>query len=215
MKQNVRLISLTPDAENIMIYCARVSNPKKQDNKDTQLLKYCADKGHWSIFEMANMILEITTSRLIGRQILRHSFKFQEFSQRYANISELGLEQEDNYMEFRARRQDKSNRQNSVDDMDKSVIDWFNDKQRYIYNISNILYQEALYKGIAKEQARSILPQNISTRMYVNGTIRNWITYLKQRLSGSGSQKEHIEIAEMIRYIIRDNLPIVSEAFDI
>ena len=203
----VRPISTTPDAEKIIGYCARVSNPKNQDNPNvSKLLAYCIKYGHWSIFEMANMVIEINTTRGIAAQILRHrSFSFQEFSQRYAEA--LGFEQ------VNPRRQDKKNRQNSLDDLSDSTKQWFNSAVSSIQDKSESLYKEALNRGIAKECARFLLPLNTKTKMYMNGTVRSWIHYIKLRTDPS-TQKEHRDIAEEIKNVFSAQFPITAEALD-
>lgn len=198
------LISVTPDAEKTIMYCARVSNPKNQDSQRAGLLKYCLDHGHFSIFEMANMVIEIQTSRAISAQIIRHrSFSFQEFSQRYAEAT--GFET------YIARRQDQKNRQNSVDDMSELDKLWFENAQEDITEMSLKLYNKALERGIAKEQARFLLPLSTSTKLYMNGTIRSWIHYIDTRTE-EGTQREHKEIAESIKKIFKEQLPIIAEA---
>lgn len=209
MKTN--LIWITPEAEKVIQYCARVSNPKNQDKDNPKLLNYCIKEGHWSIFEMANMTIEIECSRTIARQIIRHrSFSFQEFSQRYASIDQLGQER------FRVastpRRQDTKNRQNSIDDLDKETKRWFNAAQVGNWNYSHNLYKKALEKGIAKECARIFLPEGqCLSRIYMNGTIRSWMHYLNLR-TGNGTQQEHVEVAESIKEIFVEQLPVISEA---
>lgn len=203
---NTKLVWITPDAENIISYCARVSSPQNQENYSTAagLLSYCIKNKHWSIFEQANMCVEITTGRDISAQILRHrSFSFQEFSQRYAEVSE--------YVEREARRQDVKNRQNSIDDLSDEVRDWWRVAQAAHWINAKSLYKSALDKGIAKECARSILPMQSKTRLYMNGTIRSWIHYLELRC-GNGTQKEHMDIANEIKDIFVENLPTIGEA---
>lgn len=203
----VKLISVTPDAEKTIGYCARVSNPKNQDNPDvSKLLSYCIKNGHWSIFEMSNMVVEINTTRGIAAQILRHrSFSFQEFSQRYAEA--LGFEYNP------PRRQDKKNRQNSLDDLSNDTKEWYRDAVLSIHEESEHLYQLALDKGIAKECARFLLPLSTKTRMYMNGTVRSWIHYIKLRTDPS-TQKEHRDIAEEIKSIFKTQFPITADALD-
>jgi thymidylate synthase (FAD) len=201
-----KLVWLTPDAEKIIGYCARVSNPANQDNPNVEkLLAYCIKNNHWSVFEMANMCVEIETSRAISAQILRHrSFSFQEFSQRYAEVQTMQT--------YEARRQDDKNRQNSIDDLDDDVKTWFTDAQKEVQNLATVKYKQALAKGIAKEQARFLLPMETTTRLYMQGTIRSWITYLQLR-SGNGTQKEHMDIALDIRnYIFVPQLPVLAKA---
>jgi thymidylate synthase (FAD) len=203
----VNLISLTCNAEKTIGYCARVSNPKNQNNPDVAgLLKFCINHGHWSIFEMANMVVEINTSRGIAAQILRHrSFSFQEFSQRYAEA--------EGFEEIEPRRQDEKNRQNSFDDLDKNDKEWFNIAVREQNKRSYSRYKEALLRGIAKESARFLLPLSTKTRMYMNGTVRSWIHYIKLRTDPS-TQKEHQDIANEIKGIFREELPIISDALE-
>jgi thymidylate synthase (FAD) len=204
-QDSVQLISLTPKAEETMAYCARVSNPANQDNPNiARLLAYCVKHGHWSVFEQANMVLEITTSRAIAPQILRHrSFSFQEFSQRYAKA--------DDFISFHARRQDLKNKQNSIDDFDSEVQGWFAEAQKEIWDLAYGKYTAALEKGIAKESARALLPLNTSTKIYMNGTIRSWIHYIDLRAKVD-TQLEHREIAIQCRKIFTEHLPQVAEA---
>lgn len=206
---NVKLISITNDSETLIAYCARVSNPNNQESNNIEkLLKYCADHGHWSIFEMANMVLEINTTRGLAAQILRHrSFSFQEFSQRYADASLLS----DKIDIPDLRRQDTKNRQNSIDDISNEVKSKWNTKIREHFAIAKGMYDEMLKDGIAKESARFILPLSTPTRLYMNGTIRSWIHYIKLR-SGHGTQKEHMDIANECKDIFVKNLPIISGA---
>jgi thymidylate synthase (FAD) len=203
--EQVKLISITPKAEEMIAYCARVSNPENQENPEySRLLRHCIKHGHWSIFEQANMVLEITTSRGIAPQILRHrSFSFQEFSQRYAASTSV--------MKYEARRQDLKNRQNSVDDFDEETKRWFDGAQDEIWNLAFARYQEALAKGIAKECARFLLPLNTQTRLYMNGTIRSWIHYIELRC-GHGTQLEHMRIAEQAKEIFCEQLPLIGAA---
>ena len=205
---NVELISITPDSEKTIAYCARVSNPKGQDRDEyAKLLKYCIDHGHWSIFEMANMVLEINTTRGIAAQILRHrSFSFQEFSQRYA---ETNLLEEVEAPELRG--QDEKNRQNSLDNVaDNDKITWTRIIEDH-FRKSQYIYDEMIKAGIAKECARFVLPLATPTKMYMNGTIRSWIHYINLR-SGHGTQKEHMDIANKCKDIFIQQLPVVSEA---
>lgn len=205
---NVQLISITPEAEKVIMYCARVSNPKNQNSENTKLLNYCIKHGHWSIFEMANMVVEIETSRAIAQQILRHrSFSFQEFSQRYKEITAF----DDCFEIYQARSQDLQNRQNSIDNMSEDDKLWFKRTQLDIQKLAVEKYKEALNKGIAKEQARFLLPLNTKTKLYMNGTIRSWMHYLQLRC-GNGTQKEHQEIANLIQTIFCENLPTIAEA---
>lgn len=157
---SVRFISATPDAEKTMLYTARVSSPN-QESTNTQLLSYCIRNGHWSVFEMSMMLVEVVTSRAISAQIIRHRFSFQEFSQRYAKA--MGT------IEYPARRQDQKNRQNSIDDMSEEDKRWFSEAQNEIASRSAELYQQALDRGIAKECARFLLPMSSRTKLYMNG----------------------------------------------
>jgi thymidylate synthase (FAD) len=201
----VKLVSVTPDAEETIGYCARVSNPKNQDNPDVAgLLNFCISHGHWSIFEMANMVVEINTTRGIAAQILRHrSFSFQEFSQRYAKAE--GFEY------ICPRRQDTKNRQNSWDDLEEETKTWFEYIHEKVQQITNDFYQQALDRGIAKESARFLLPLSTKTRMYMNGTVRSWIHYLQLR-TDSSTQKEHQDIANEIKGVFRGQFPITSKS---
>ena len=184
-------ISMTP--EDMIAYCARVSNPTNQLNTETssKLLAYCVKNQHWSVFEMVNVVFEINTTRDIARQILRHrSFSFQEFSQRYADPSQLGFTVRE------ARLQDKKNRQNSIDTNDKDLKrEWIN-KQEELLSKAKDTYRWAIENGVAKEQARSVLPEGITnSRLYMNGTLRSWIHWCQLRM-GNGTQKEHQELAK-------------------
>ena len=205
----VKLISISPDAEKLMSYCARVSNPSNQNNENyAKLLKYCIDHHHWSIFEQAFMTLQIETSRGIAAQILRHrSFTFQEFSQRYADTTLLS----EDIPLFELRRQDTKNRQNSTDDISDEIKSRWNTKIREHFAKSKALYDDMLKDGIAKECARFILPLATPTRLYMSGTVRNWIHYIDLR-SSNGTQKEHMEIANECKSIFISQLPIISEA---
>lgn len=199
-----KLIWITPNAEEIIQYCARVSNPKNQNSNDSRLLSYCIKHGHFSVFEMANMTVEINTTRDISAQIIRHrSFSFQEFSQRYAES--YGIE----YAE--PRRQDVKNRQNSIDDFDEDTKKKFAELQRKVFTTAEYAYNNALKLGIAKECARKLLPMNTKTRVYMNGTIRSWITYLSLRMHES-TQLEHREIARQVYDIFKAELPVIADA---
>jgi len=202
---------ITPEAERQIMETARVSNPANQQSTDTKLLSYCTKNGHWSIFEMASMCVEITTSRAIARQILRHrSFSFQEFSQRYANPEDLQLEC--NRITCEARSQDHKNRQNSIDNMSEEDKEWFNKAQIANWTYAHNLYQKAIKKGIAKECARVFLPEGQTpSRMYMTGSIRSWIHYLQLR-TGNGTQLEHQEIANEILDIMKEQLPIITSS---
>lgn len=202
---NVKLVWITPNAETEMGYCARVSNPANQNNPSVErLLSYCAKNGHWSVFEMANACLEITTSRAISAQIARHrSFSFQEFSQRYAKVQ--GFEMVD------VRRQDAKNRQNSIDDLPDDLKNWWQAEYQRIIDEAVSFYDRAVADGIAKECARMVLPMSSTSRMYMNGTIRSWIHYISVR-TGEGTQKEHRDIAIAARDILAVELPVVARA---
>ena len=203
---NVKLIAVTPDAEQTMIYCARVSSNNQDNPNISKLIKYCLDHKHWSIFETASLTVEITTSRAISAQILRHrSFTFQEFSQRYAEAQK--------YVTYEARRQDNKNRQNSIADMTPEDEKWFYETQQAIHSNCDRLYRQALKRGIAKEQARFLLPMSTQTKLYMTGNIRSWIHYLDVRADIS-TQKEHRDIANQIKSIFINNLPVVSKALD-
>lgn len=207
MTHSAKLIWITPDAENTIAYCARVSNPSNQTNHDTapRLLQYCINHQHWSVFEMASMCVEINTTRSIAAQILRHrSFSFQEFSQRYAQVTEQAQVPE-------LRRQDKKNRQNSIDDLDYLRQDLYTSKIKHLYEECYCLYDQMLKEGIAKECAREVLPMAAPTRLYMNGTIRSWLHYCDLRTS-NGTQKEHAQIAAQVQDILYSELPNVCEA---
>ncbi len=207
-KNKVELVSITPNAESIIVFCARVSNPSNQTNFTTssKLLEYCIKQGHWSIFEQASMNLQIITSRAISAQILRHrSFSFQEFSQRYSKAQE--------FEQYKARRQDLKNRQNSIDDLDHDTILWFEWAQLQVNDRCQDLYNTALEKGIAKEQARFLLPLSTKTRLYMNGSIRSWTHYITLR-TNSDTQLEHRVIAEQCKSIFITQLPEVSKALN-
>ena len=208
---NVRLISVTPDAEKTIGYVARVSNPNNQDNPNVAgLLKYCIKHQHWSIFEQAFMTLEIETTRGLAAQILRHrSFTYQEFSQRYADSSLLG----DTIPLPELRRQDDKNRQNSIDDVDPLMQQDFEIKMQRHFVDGMKLYKEMLDAGIAKECARFVLPLATPTKLYMTGSIRSWIHYIDLR-SAHGTQKEHMDIAEACRDIFIEQFPIIAEAHD-
>ena len=210
MKPLVKLVSVTPDAEKHIAYCARVSNPNNQDNeKFSGLLKYCIKHQHWSIFEQAFMTLEITTTRGLAAQILRHrSFTFQEFSQRYASTSFLG---EIQLPEL--RRQDDKNRQNSIDDLDPEIVEKLNRQMITLFSSANNLYQQMLDAGVAKECARFVLPLATPTKLYMTGSIRSWLHYIDLR-SAHGTQKEHMDIANLCKGIFVEQFPSISEAMD-
>ena len=206
---NVKLITSTPNAEETMGYVARVSNPNNQDNpKVAGLLGYCIKHQHWSVFEQAHMTVEIETTRGLAAQILRHrSFTFQEFSQRYADTNLLAEE----IPMFDLRSQDLKNRQNSNDDIPKNKKADLQQKIAEYFVESMDLYNELLANGIAKECARFVLPLATPTRLYMTGSVRSWVHYIDLR-SAHGTQKEHMDIAEMVRSVFKEQFPIVSEA---
>jgi len=211
MDTPTKLISVTPDAEKHMAYCARVSNPANQENeKFSGLLKYCIQHQHWSIFEQASMTLEINTSRGIAAQILRHrSFTYQEFSQRYADSSLLS----ETIPLPELRRQDTKNRQNSIDDIDPFVKQKYEILMQSHFRDAMALYQTMLDEGIAKECARFVLPLATPTRLYMTGSVRSWIHYIDLR-SGHGTQKEHMDIANDAKTIFCEQFPAVAEALE-
>ena len=205
----IKLVSVTPDAEKTIAYVARVSNPQNQENeKFAGLLKYCIEHGHWSVFEQAFMTVEINTTRGLAAQILRHrSFTYQEFSQRYADVSYI---REDIPLP-ELRRQDEKNRQNSIDDVDPAIVERYNKMMREHFNKGIDLYKLMLRDGIAKECARFVLPLATPTRLYMTGSIRSWIHYINLR-SADGTQKEHMDLVENIRIVFIRQFPVVSEA---
>lgn len=209
MNQEVKLVSVTPNAEKHMAYCARVSNPKNQENESFEgLIKYCIKNQHWSIFEQATMTLEINTTRGIAAQILRHrSFTYQEFSQRYADTNLLTEE----IPIPELRRQDFKNRQNSIDDLDEKTKLILEEDIRIHFEQSQRLYNRLLEHEVAKECARFVLPLAVPTRLYMTGSVRSWIHYIDLR-SGHGTQKEHMDIAEKARCIFTCQFPTVSSA---
>jgi thymidylate synthase (FAD) len=197
------------DAQELIAFCARVSNPSNQFNMETadKLIRYLTKHQHWSPLEMVSACLEIETTRDIARQILRHrSFSFQEFSQRYADpTKDLDFVLRD------ARLQDTKNRQNSIENSDAALTAWWDAKQKFIIDYVKETYAEAIEKGIAKEQARAILPEgNTVSRMYMNGTIRSWIHYIQLRAS-NGTQLEHMEIARACAKVIAEIFPMADE----
>jgi len=219
---NVRLISYSQpvedythqhlrDVQDLVAFCARVSNPSNQMNKETseKLIKYLIKHQHWSPLEMVSACLEIDTTRDIAHQIVRHrSFSFQEFSQRYANPEDMA----DTFQTREARLQDKKNRQNSIELSDESELhhDWAQ-KQREVIDKARSVYEWAIHNGIAKEQARVVLPEGCTkTRLYMNGTIRSWVHYIELR-GANGTQKEHMEIAHACAKVISKIFPIMNE----
>ena len=207
---NVKLVSVTPEAEKHMGYVARVSNPKNQDNpKVAGLLSYCIKHGHWSVFEQAFMTLDIETTRGLAAQILRHrSFTYQEFSQRYADSNLLGK------IELpELRRQDTKNRQNSIDNLEPELVENLNKQMETLFSSAFSLYNQMLEKGVAKECARFVLPLATPTRIYMTGSARSWIHYINLR-SGHGTQKEHMDIANECKSIFVEQFPSVAEAME-
>jgi thymidylate synthase (FAD) len=205
-----KLIWATPDADKHIGYCARVSNPNNQDNPNIAgLLSYCAKNAHWSVFEMASVCIEVSTTRDIARQILRHrSFSFQEFSQRYADATQLG-----EFAIRECRLQDNKNRQNSLETDDPELTVWWAAAQARMIAETEFLYSEALKRGIAKEQARALLPEGLTpSRVYVTGTMRSWITFLQARLDVA-TQKEHRLVAQDVLAVLRDVAPVTVGAF--
>ena len=207
---NVKLVSITPDAEKTMAYIARVSNPSNQDNENfAGLLRYCIKHQHWSVFEQSSMTLEIETTRGLAAQILRHrSFTFQEFSQRYADSNLLG---EIELPEL--RRQDTKNRQNSIDDLDSAIVEKLEKQMNTLFSSSLALYNQMLESGVAKECARFVLPLATPTRLYMTGSCRSWVHYINLR-SAHGTQKEDMDIAEACRKVFTEQFPSVSEALE-
>ena len=206
----VKLVSITPDAEQTMAYIARVSNPSNQENeKYAGLLKYCIKHNHWSVFEQSTMTVEIETTRAIAAQILRHrSFTFQEFSQRYADtklLEAVALPE--------LRRQDTKNRQNSIDDLDPEIVDKLNKQMKTLFSSSFALYNQMLECGVAKECARMVLPLCTPTKIYMTGACRSWIHYINLR-SAHGTQKEHMMIAKAVKNVFVEQFPAVSEALE-
>jgi thymidylate synthase (FAD) len=202
MTARAKLIWATPNLESVVAYCARVSNPSNQSNDATagKLLRYCMKHGHWSVFEMGNICIELETTRDIARQILRHrSFSFQEFSQRYAEVTDYSVGE--------ARLQDNKNRQNSIPTEDRELTRWWTEQQVSVWIKARQAYEYALANGIAKEVARKVLPEGLTmSRMYVNGTLRSWLHYIEVRCDVA-TQKEHREVAEQCRTIIKQLAP--------
>ena len=206
MYHTVSLVHTTPDAEQLIAYMARVSNPNNQDNPQSErLIKYLIKHKHWSPFEMVNMCVQIETTRSVAAQILRHrSFSFQEFSQRYAQVAEPAILP-------KLRRQDTKNRQNSIDNLDPVLVDEFNLKIESLFELSENLYTEMLNAGVAKECARDVLPLSTPTKLYMNGTLRSWLHYCDLRC-GNGTQHEHKLIADQVKDLIEQEFPIIYTA---
>ena len=207
MSHTVKLIHSTPYGDNLVAYMARVSNPNNQNNTETsaKLIKYLIKHKHWSPFEMVNMCVEIKTTRSIAAQILRHrSFSFQEFSQRYAVVN-------DNPVIPDLRRQDTENRQNSIDDLDPFTKQELQLKAQFVFDQAQMLYDEMLGAGVAKECAREVLPLSTPTTLYMNGTLRSWIHYTYLRCA-NGTQHEHKIIADQCLELVKECFPLVSKA---
>jgi len=206
MYHTVSLVHTTPDAEQLIAYMARVSNPANQDNPESErLIRYLIKHKHWSPFEMVNMCVQIETTRSVAAQILRHrSFSFQEFSQRYAQVAEPALIPA-------LRRQDTKNRQNSIDNLDPVTVDEFNIKMNSLFELSENLYNEMLMAGVAKECARDVLPLSTPTKMYMNGTLRSWLHYCDLRCA-NGTQYEHRLIADQVKGLIEQEFPTIYAA---
>ena len=200
------------DVQELIAFCARVSNPSNQMNKETseKLIKYLIKHKHWSPLEMVSACLEINTTRDIAHQIVRHrSFSFQEFSQRYADPAEFG----DQFVIREARLQDTTNRQNSIDVEAEVLHNEWHARQQTVIDLAKETYEWAIDNGIAKEQARAVLPEgNTKTRLYMNGTLRSWIHYIDLR-AANGTQKEHMEIAQACARVIAEIFPLANEIF--
>ena len=206
---NVNLVWSTPNAEEMIVKMARVSAPKNENNMDTapRLIRYLINHKHWSPFEMANLCVEINTTRAISAQILRHrSFSFQEFSQRYADTNQLG-----SAVIPHLRRQDQKNRQNSIDDLPVELVGSYYRRISQLYEESEHLYNEMISNGVAKECARSILPLSTQTRLFMNGTLRSWMHYIDLRCS-NGTQMEHAQLAREAKKVFTKEFPLISEA---
>ena len=222
MTNNVKIVSYSvpvgdfkndlQDIQDLIAFCARVSNPSNQMNNETsaKLIKYLIKHQHWSPLEMVSVCLELNTTRDIAHQIVRHrSFSFQEFSQRYAdtNLLDTNIPLPD------LRRQDTKNRQNSIDDIPEKQIKFLQERIRQYFNEGMDLYNELLREGIAKECARFVLPLATPTRIYMSGSVRSWVHYIDLR-SGHGTQKEHMDIANACKDIFKVQFPTVSEALE-
>lgn len=197
------------DAQELIAYCARVSNPSNQLNTETsdKLIRYLVKHQHWSPLEMVSACIEITTTRDIARQILRHrSFSFQEFSQRYADPTKDMA-----FVTREARLQDTKNRQNSIQSNDSELHAWWDAKQKWIIEQASLTYKEAIERGIAKEQARAVLPEGLTeSRLYMNGTLRSWIHFIELR-SANGTQLEHQEVAIACAKVIAEIFPMTID----
>jgi len=209
---SVKLITVTPDAEDLIVYMARVSNPINQGlgQKSERLIQYLIDHKHWSPFEMTHMVLQIETTRAISAQILRHrSFSFQEFSQRYADVKELTTSIQLPHL----RRQDQTNRQNSIDDLTTDKTQMFYRRISQHFEEAQDIYREMVSSGIAKETAREVLPLATPTRMYMAGSVRSWIHYIDLR-SQNGTQLEHMQIAQQAKEIFVKEFPTIGKALN-
>lgn len=214
MTPDVKLVWVTPGADNLVAYMARVSAPANQANTETapRLISYLIRNAHWSPFQMVNMCVEVNTTRDIGRQILRHSsFNFQEFSQRYADVSALPA------VELReARMQDRKNRQSSLRADDPGLQAWWNDAQREVLDLAQSKYQAALDRGVAKECARVVLPEGLTpSRLYMNGTMRSWLHYFQARSLAHGAQGEHADVAQACKRLAQECCPMIMEAYSL
>lgn len=224
---SARLVQVTPEAERMMAYIARVSNPDNQENATfAGLLRYCLGHGHWSVFEQAYMTVEVDTSVAIATQILRHrSFTFQQFSQRYARLEDIVRDRDDDAGDvtdgedhmrkllplFQLRSQDLKNRQNSIDDIDPDIAQDLARSIRAHFDATAALYKRLLAAGVAKECARFVLPQSARTRLYMTGSCRSFVHYLQMR-TANGTQREHMDVAMAIRDIFCDAFPTVAKA---
>jgi thymidylate synthase (FAD) len=205
----VTLVQITPEAEALMARIARVSSKNPDNPNYASLLRYCAQHGHWSVFEQAHMTVDVTTSLAISVQLLRHrSFTFQQFSGRYQDQTLTG----GFYLPDKARVQDPTNRQNSIVSDDEDLTSFLREELTSVYEHCLDSYRRLLDSGIAKEIARFALPEGVLTRLYVTGSIRSFIHYIQVRADGEGVQEEHREIARQIKRIFVENLPTVSEA---
>jgi len=211
MIHTATLVSVTPDAEKNIAYCARVSNPANQESESFEgLLRYCIKHKHWSIFEQAFMTLELNTTRAIAAQVLRHrSMTYQEFSQRYADATLLSKD----IPLPDLRRQDTKNRQNSIDDLEPFVKQKLEMQMQTLFSSAQALYEQMLAEGVAKECARNVLPLCVPTRMYMSGSLRSWMHYIDLR-TANGTQKEHMMLAESCKQIFKEQFPVISGAMD-
>ena len=206
MSHTVSYVHSTTDGDELIAYMARVSNPNaKQGDPSAKLIRYLIDHKHWSPFEMVSLCVEINTTRSVAAQILRHrSFSFQEFSQRYAQVTEPAVIPH-------LRRQDTKNRQNSIDNLPEGTVNDFNVKMESYFELGKALYEEMLLAGVAKECAREVLPLSTPTKLYMHGNIRNWIHYIDLRC-GNGTQKEHQSIADQVKGVFKLHYPDTYQA---